>query len=114
MSEIDDLRNRVAELEELCGIAVPQLSNPFSGYKRRRLLVIAGLLVKRTVVGVDAIVLAFGGDTVSRLVVENYIHCLRQQLRGMGIVLRNERAIGWYLSNADRCALKRIITGATS
>lgn len=110
-NEVDRLQNRIAELEELCGLQETLAANPFSGQHRARLLTIAKLFAARELVSKTTVALAIGGENFSEHTPAVYVSHLRKQL-APDITVRTEWSKGWYLSAIDRDRLRALLAGA--
>jgi hypothetical protein len=117
-SELEHLRNRVDELEELCGLRETIPPSVIENYRRRdgtvcisarRLTVILQLLLKREMVSVQAILLAIGGDRTGDTVVGVMLVAVRRFLRDHSINLKNHRGEGWSLPADDKRKLRELI-----
>ncbi|MFZ5737701.1 MAG: hypothetical protein ACOY6K_12555 [Pseudomonadota bacterium] len=105
MSLIDKLTARIEELEALCGIPSEASYNPFVGQHRRRLHIIAGLLIKRDRVNYEAIGLAVGvkDGAMSGNCAAMYVSHLRKQLPD-DIKVLCEFGVGYYVNDKARLA----------
>jgi hypothetical protein len=107
--EVDRLKKRVAELEELCGIDDGELPPEAALVCRSapRIEIIMRLLAKRDVVSRAAIVLAIGGrEDCNEKMADCYIVTARKLLSEWGIELRTIRSIGWGIAREQRIVLR--------
>ncbi|AVT76604.1 hypothetical protein RPPS3_25410 [Rhodopseudomonas palustris] len=78
--------------------------NPFTGTTRARLLLLAGLLLKRQTVSDSSIrCVLSNGEGVSQGYAESHVTELRRQLPSGVLVLR-ERGVGYYVNDKAKLA----------
>lgn len=108
-TEIERLRARVEELEDLLGLNEKISNSAFEGPHRTRLQIIAQLLLARQLVSKTAILLAIGGDDLQEHTAVIYVSFLRKQLARHSIVIRTEWSRGWYLDGPDKTKLRSFV-----
>lgn len=107
--ELQRLRDRVAELEGLLGIA--------DGFELQRLglspteSMVCGMLLKRAVVSHEAIFTALYGDRSecdqpNFNMVTTLISLLRRRLKVFNVGIRNERSRGYYILESHKALLR--------
>jgi len=113
MTELERLRDRVEELEELIGLTIdlPFYRLALSPTQARLL----GLLLKRDFVTRDfAFVAMYGGrpeaDQPDIKCIDIYIHFLRKKLDQYGISIRTRG--GYFMEPADKKRLYEVLQGA--
>lgn len=110
--EVQRLRDRVEELEELLGIRLPVPNKLIKGMRGWQLL---GLLRKSSgVVSRDyAFVAIYGGwpecDQPSVRIIDQIVCRANQDLRRHGIAIQTDRGRGYYLDHQSRARLDEII-----
>lgn len=117
MSELQQLRDRVAELEEAIGLtAMPALRAVLKpeGYWLSTCETLCGMLMKRPCVPRSAAYIAiYGGrpecDQPDPKLVDVTVHRLRQALRPHGVEIAVARDRGWYLTPENKEKLRALI-----
>lgn len=121
MSELERLRDRVAELEEALGLTadLPRglIPREIVGTRQGALgaLRFIGVLLTRPFGSREAIYSAFYGDRPEvrqpcLKVLDVYASCARKILSAHGIELQTIRGEGWRLDAANKAKLRAVIT----
>lgn len=117
MSEIQQLRDRVAELERVLGLTARFPKTILAEGTRMTLQCekVLGLLMARNTITIEAAYVAVYGDRPecdqpSVGSVEIALYWLRKGLRPHGITIRNVYGRGlWYLDDADKAKIRALI-----
>lgn len=107
--ELQRLRDRIIELEELLGISYP--IPPTLGLTSRECAYL-GMLIKRPIVTRDAAMIAIysgGFDDPCEKIVDAHILKLRRKLARHSIAIATRWGQGWYLDPANRRKVKELI-----
>jgi hypothetical protein len=108
--ELQWLRGRVDELEELLGLKEPIEFNPFTSSHKVRVRTVARLLLARELVSKTAIILGIGGEDISDAAAGVYICYCRKHLAANGITIHTLWGRGWYIDAADKKKLRAVLT----
>jgi len=114
MSEIQRLRDRVEELEELLGIGRDDLAQYRDALKvKGSKLKILGALMKRNVTISRAALLtmlqgARPGDISDERLIDVHVCTLRKRLP-TGVTIRTDWGVGYYMDRASKDALRRFV-----
>lgn len=111
MSELERLRDRVTELEEILGL---NLCLPDALDLSKRETQIVGLLVKRPIVSRDAIFSAVYGSLPWRSqpdikTIEVHICNIRRKLAKHGLEMKNRYGVGYYFENEAKVKLREFM-----
>lgn len=108
MSELEQLRDRVEQLEGVIGLSLhlPNALN-LTPLKSR----IVGILMNREIVSRDMFLDTIYGDKPEPdpKTIEVHITQIRRKLSPHGIDIKNHYGVGWYLSAPDKAKLKTLI-----
>ena len=116
MKELNRLRNRVAELENLLGVewkCPPQWRRQGGNLRQWHIL---GLLIKRTLVTRSTILISVQADQrlrdryVDERMADVYICGLRKILRTHGIEINTVPTEGWFLDAQNKPKAKALMT----
>lgn len=114
--ELQRLRRRVDELEELLGLN-EAVSSHFldcaDQLHRGRVEVIVRLLATRTMISETSIGLAIGCDGFSRKSASVYVHYARRAMRCYGLagIVKTDWGRGWYVEGKDKPRLRQLMAG---
>jgi hypothetical protein len=104
MTELERLRDRVAELEDLLGMAMVKPGIGLSGLSG----ILLGLLIRRSAVSREFAFRAIYGarpeseQPTNLRIIDTLVHRLKIALRPHGIVVSTERFTGYYLDGENR------------
>lgn len=112
MSELERLRDRVTELEELLGLADNEIYAMLGLPKLQRSLL--GLLMKRPLVSRDTAFAAIYGDRPEASqpeikILDVHLSHLRGRLRGLGVTITTRWGEGWYLVLEEKAKLRSLL-----
>ena len=116
MSELQRLRDRVAELEDMLGIG-PSVADTLRiklGITGRQSKIL-GALLKREMLSRESAYFALYGDLPeseqpdSEKAVEKNLYFLRKRLEGRGIDIRNIWGKGWFLPPEHKAKLRSLL-----
>ena len=110
MSELERLRDRIRELEEILGLDV-ELPNQlgFTPVENK----IVGLLIKRPVVSKEVLYTALYGDRLECeqpdiKIFDVYICKLRKKLKAMNIQIYSRYTVGYYIDDEAKATLQSL------
>jgi DNA-binding winged helix-turn-helix (wHTH) protein len=108
MSELEQLRDRVEQLEGVLGLNLHLPSLNLTALQSK----IFGIMMTREIVSRDMFLDAIYGDRPEPdpKTIEVHLTLLRRKLSPHGICIRNSYGIGWYLTAADKAKLTAIST----
>ena len=115
--EVQALRDRVEELEDLIGLRVPAPRSDMphlTGIEYK----LAGVLLRGGIVSQEYALRAIYGarpeaDHPEVKIIDVFICELRKKLRPFDIEIKNQFAVGFYLDDKSRAKLKALFGGAT-
>lgn len=116
-AEIERMRDRIAELEELLGLRIPvppAFAPRRANFSRGRMWALICFLAKREFVSHEAITVALWGDIEidqrpNAKGQDVYICHLRKFLRAYDIELRTAWGKGWYFDAVNRRKVRALI-----
>lgn len=108
--ELQALRQRVEQLEELCGLREPITPGVVGGRYRQRVTTVLQLLLRRELVTPKALLLAIGSQAAEKTAT-SYMHFARRQLADWRITLHVDRRRGRFVHPADKPRLKAALRG---
>lgn len=116
VSELQQLRDRVEELEEALGIAAGQLDQ-FGCLGLAPLPTsLMGMLYKSNIVSREAAFVALYGSRIEcdQPDIKNldvYIWRVRDRLKRYGITVNSQRGVGWYMTQENKAKLRAYLEG---
>lgn len=108
--ENDEMRERVRQLEQICGISfeVP----PAMGLSRQQ-SVLLGLLLKNRLVTKTAVMTALYGASVGEIpeekIVDVFICQLRRKLTPFGVGIETQWGQGWYMTAEHKASCAKLL-----
>lgn len=118
MSELQQLRDRVAELEDLLGMmsapALRQVLRPAKNQWLKKCEPMMGILLARHAVSKEqAFTALYGGlpeaDQPEPKMIDIVVHRLRQALTPHGIEIAVVWGVGWYMTEENKAKLRALI-----
>jgi hypothetical protein len=111
IDELQILRQRVEQLEELCGLRETATPGVIGCRYRQRLTIALRLLLRRKLVTSRALLLATGSQAADGTAT-SYMHFARRQLAEWRITLHVVRRQDWFIHPADKPWLREALRGA--
>jgi DNA-binding response OmpR family regulator len=113
MSELQNLRDRVEELEALIGMRLAFEDHRPLGFSKRRAQIL-GILLNREIATRDFIFTAvWGGESnVCDKIIDVHVSKIRKRLKMFGANIENIHNVGYRIPEADRKRLKAMLENA--
>lgn len=114
MNELQRLRERIDQLEELLGLHEKVAIHFVHENHQARVEMVIRLLASREMISEAAIGLAIGVDDLRRKSAAVYICYARKALRPHEIEIKCDFMRGWYVSAADKAKLRAVMRGGSA